>query len=308
MSIIEDIQRNSPNIKNRSLILKAFGEELFEKSRTGVYSNTAENRRLKRVGQKYGSKKVEEQGPDRKLKEKDKEKEKPQKSLDEHARATSQQALENAVKNHKDEEVRKAAHKELERRKKEEYPQEEKKDGKKVEQKKDEVIEDQYKPFNKKESVEYYQNNQSNMDDFDDYKTIADYKFRGYLGMNEGLRQGNEKKLKEYEDRISRLSNFISKNKIKHDIVLYRKVKTNFFKDLKAGTIIKDKGFSSASLKKDFDKFNSFGDNDIEIRCPKGSKVASLNESNLLEYCIDKDSRLKVIKNKGNKIVLELLK
>lgn len=305
MSILDDIQRNSPNIKNRSLILKAFGEELFEKSRTGVYSNTSENRRLKRVGQKYGSKKEEQQGPDRKLKEK--EKDKPKKSLDEHARATSQSVLEAAVKNHKDEEVRKAAHKELERRKKEEYPQEEK-DKKKVEQKKDEVIEDQYKPFNKKESVEYYQNNQSNMDDFDDYKTIADYKFRGYLGMNEGLRQGNEKKLKEYEDRISRLSNFISKNKIKHDIVLYRKVKTNFFKDLKAGTIIKDKGFSSASLKKDFDKFNSFGDNDIEIRCPKGSKVASLNESNLLEYCIDKDSRLKVIKNKGNKIVLELLK
>lgn len=34
MSILDDIQRNSPNIKNRSLILKAFGEELFEKSQT----------------------------------------------------------------------------------------------------------------------------------------------------------------------------------------------------------------------------------------------------------------------------------
>lgn len=40
-------------------IAKAFGDDI-EKARHGVYSDTAENRRLRRVGQEYGSKKSEE--------------------------------------------------------------------------------------------------------------------------------------------------------------------------------------------------------------------------------------------------------
>jgi hypothetical protein len=124
MSIIDVIRKRSPNTRNISLILKAFGEELFEKSRTGVYSDNPTNRRLHRVGRQYGTKKQEEPDQGRRLKKPDQEKEKPKKSLDEHARSTSQAALEAAIKSHKDENVRKAAHKELERRKNEEQIQE----------------------------------------------------------------------------------------------------------------------------------------------------------------------------------------
>jgi hypothetical protein len=165
-----------------------------------------------------------------------------------------------------------------------------------------------YKSFNAKDAQKYYDKNQSDMSDFDDYKTIADYKFRGYEGMNAGLRGGDKKKLKEYSKQIDTLSKYIDKNKITDDLVLHRKVRVNFFKDLKPGDVINDTGFSSASLKKDFDKKGFFGNNTIEIRCPKGSKVASLNESNLLEFCIDKNAKYRVIENKGNGIIIELLK
>lgn len=126
MNIIDTIRKRSPNTRNIGLILKAFGEELFEKSRVGIYSDNLTNKRLHRVGKQYGTKKQEEPDQGRKLKKPDQEQEKPKKSLDEHARGTSQAALEEAIKSHKDESVRKAAHKELERRKNEEAPKEEK--------------------------------------------------------------------------------------------------------------------------------------------------------------------------------------
>lgn len=282
MSILEIIQKASQ--RSKETIRGSFG--IIEKSRSGIYSDNPVNRKLHRVGQKYGSKKEEEQ-PKQKVKEP--EKNKKQKQFDEekvkgYAKKATDEQLKLAAEKHEDEKVKKIAQAEIEERV------------------------NSYKTFNKRESLEYYQNNQSNMDNFDDYVVISDYKFRGYVGMNEGLRHGNEKKLKEYKEKIDKLSNFINHNKIKDNIILYRRVRTNFFSNLKKNTIIKDKGFSSASLKKDFDKFNFFGNNLIEIRCPKGSKVSSLNESNLLEYCIDKDSRFKVIKNKGNNIVLELIK
>lgn len=173
---------------------------------------------------------------------------------------------------------------------------------------KQEKVSSNFKSFNSKEAQKYYEANQSDMSDFDDYKAIADYKFRGYEGMNAGLRGGDKKKLKEYNKQIDTLSKYIDKNRIKDDIVLHRKVRTNFFKDIKAGDVINDPGFSSASLKKDFDKNGFFGENTIEIRCPKGSSVASLNESNLLEFCIDKGVKYKVIESKGNNLIIELLK
>ena len=55
-------------------ILKSFGysNDEIEKARHGVYADTAENRKLKRVGQEYGSKKKEETPTDKKLKKDDK--------------------------------------------------------------------------------------------------------------------------------------------------------------------------------------------------------------------------------------------
>ena len=59
---MDDILKHREDIKNN--ILKSFQVDLqkseendIEKARSGVYSDTAENRKLSRVGQKYGSKK-----------------------------------------------------------------------------------------------------------------------------------------------------------------------------------------------------------------------------------------------------------
>ena len=45
-------------------IMQQFGTDI-EKARSGVYADTAENRKLNRVGQKYGGKKQEEEGHDK---------------------------------------------------------------------------------------------------------------------------------------------------------------------------------------------------------------------------------------------------
>lgn len=49
-----------------ALLEKSILNDELEKSRSGVYADTAENRRLHRVGQKYGSKKEETEEPDEK--------------------------------------------------------------------------------------------------------------------------------------------------------------------------------------------------------------------------------------------------
>jgi predicted GNAT family acetyltransferase len=170
MNFIEKIRSCSPILRNGEIILKAFG---FEKSRVGVYSDNSQNRKLKRVGQKYGSKKQEEGPSPEKNKKTEETKVTGEKSIDEnkiktfakkatdeqlqaylkydkatpeikkiakleldsrnksegelhdHARKSSQQDLENTIKTHKDEKVRKVAHKEIDRRSKEEAIQKE---------------------------------------------------------------------------------------------------------------------------------------------------------------------------------------
>ena len=45
-------------------IMQQFGTDI-EKARSGVYADNEENRKLNRVGQKYGGKKQEEEGHDK---------------------------------------------------------------------------------------------------------------------------------------------------------------------------------------------------------------------------------------------------
>lgn len=58
-----------------TLIEKSILNERLEKSRSGTYSDTSENRRKHRVGQKYGSEKKEEEKPEKTSSDKDPEKE-----------------------------------------------------------------------------------------------------------------------------------------------------------------------------------------------------------------------------------------
>lgn len=119
----------SVDLLEYSYLNDIISEEVFEKARKGKYADTAENRKLKRVGQEYGSKKQEEQTVE-KEKKGEPEKDGKQPSIEEHARTASETALQNAAKGG-DEELRIAAKKELERREKEENPsQKEEQDSK----------------------------------------------------------------------------------------------------------------------------------------------------------------------------------
>lgn len=129
------------NIVTKAIIGGTISSEVLDiiKSRAGVYADTPENQRLKRVGQKYGSHAVEEQPKNKDKKGDESSPENKPKGLDEHAKTASQAALEATVKNSNDPKVREAAHIELDRRLKEEHVQEEKevKGGEKKEVKKE---------------------------------------------------------------------------------------------------------------------------------------------------------------------------
>lgn len=64
----EDVKNHRDEVRGN--ILKSF-EPDFEKARSGVYADTAENRRLNRVGQTYGNKKQEQPGANKQSKKRD---------------------------------------------------------------------------------------------------------------------------------------------------------------------------------------------------------------------------------------------
>jgi len=121
----------------KKALRKAFHGEIV-KARSGVYGDTEENRKLGRVGQKYGNEKAEKELDWRKNKQGE-EKEKKgepgpgegkmdEEDLREHAKQSSEGALQGAIKQSSDPTVRKIAHEELQRRQDEEHPQKEKKE------------------------------------------------------------------------------------------------------------------------------------------------------------------------------------
>jgi len=105
----------------RQNILKGFGNEDIEKSKSGVYADTPENRKLQRVGQKYGSEKKGDEPSekkDRKPELDENGKKKPiAKTLEEHASTTDTETLKKvlAAEGTKEELVS-AAKKELDKR------------------------------------------------------------------------------------------------------------------------------------------------------------------------------------------------
>lgn len=116
---LKEYKEKLKDIEEKGLKKVEEEEEDIEKARTGVYADTPENRRLKRVGKKYGKpSNQEEQKPGKGKKEDDKDSQ-PKQSIEEYAKNSSQEALENASKG-KDEELRVAAKKELKRRETEE--------------------------------------------------------------------------------------------------------------------------------------------------------------------------------------------
>ena len=115
---MNDILKHREDIKNN--ILKSFKTDLeksengsdIEKARSGVYADTAENRKLNRVGQQYGSKKQEDE-PNGEQSSKQEE----NKTLSEYAKETNDETFKKVIANKKaSEELKNEAKKELERR------------------------------------------------------------------------------------------------------------------------------------------------------------------------------------------------
>jgi len=96
---------NIGEIRRRN-ILKGFvniGEsEDIEKAKSGVYADNAENQKLNRVGQKYGSKKQEDPKGDKSpAKKEDEAPEDSKPSLEDHAKGTDSEVLKKVVANEK---------------------------------------------------------------------------------------------------------------------------------------------------------------------------------------------------------------
>ncbi len=96
---------NIGEIRRRN-ILKGFvniGEsENIEKAKSSVYADDAENRKLNRVGQHYGSKKQEDSKGDKSpAKKEDETPEDSKPSLEDHAKSTDSEVLKKVVANEK---------------------------------------------------------------------------------------------------------------------------------------------------------------------------------------------------------------
>lgn len=123
MGQLEDILKHQNKVQEN--IVKAFGyevqkEDCVEKARVGVYADNAENRRLNRVGQPYGHKKQEEEKtPKEKKNVESNSSTSGKKSLQDYAKQTDDEKLNKVVNNkNAPEDVKQAAKKELEGRKK----------------------------------------------------------------------------------------------------------------------------------------------------------------------------------------------
>ena len=316
-----------------------FSNDNFEKGKSGVYADNPTNKRLNRVGQKYGSKAQEEVPEGKKTAKKEESKDGKKQSIDEQAKTASGSSLETASKESKDPEVRTAAHNELERREKEEKPQKEeetggKKEGEKVEEKetepKDEFDEhrkgfEDFSNVNVKELDAFYEKDSKKsekylQENFMQEKALDVYTEDGYEDIREFLTTG------EVEERttdlkggfqfkinkttantvVDSISDFIGKNKITQNTSLNRRVKgdgAKFFKSLSVGDTYADKSFSSTSLK----ELKTFGDFNIEILAKKGSNVANVVNGSEYEYLMDKDSKFKVLGKSDAGIIVELL-
>lgn len=125
-----DNEKQSLDTLQKAFEAGLIDSDTFEKAQR-VYKDNAENKRLKRVGKPYGKPygKAGDQPTTEDKKEPESE-EKPEKmnaeELAEHAKNSSESALQTAVKSSPDPEVRQAAHNEIDRRQKEEHIQPEK--------------------------------------------------------------------------------------------------------------------------------------------------------------------------------------
>jgi hypothetical protein len=265
---IEKVQEDSKIKKAIESLLTLFRDKkidealllkTIEKSRTGVYADTAYNRKLHRVGHKYGSKGQEEapKGDKGKNNEQPTHKDLSSEELKDFAEQASESSLQTAIKQSPDPEVRKTAHEELDRRTKEEHVQEEP-------EKKEDVVD---KKDNKNLTIK------------DKIKELSDkYKDLMTEAMNDDFSDKN--KTKQLSNKSKELSRYIQRIK-------------RFGPDDKLVGLLELKkllGLKSEKEVKDF-----FGDGEIISISVIGKEVAILTEDCYCERKFNDDGKVDML-------------
>lgn len=114
-----------------------------------------------------------------------------------------------------------------------------------------------------------------------------------------------DKKLRGYADTIS---GALKKNRLKNDVICYRRVNANPIEGYEHGDVIHLDQFISTSI---IPKGVLKGEYEITIYAPKGTRGAYIERlsafKNQRELLLDKDCLYRVISSEGNKIELEVL-
>lgn len=299
---IDDIHKAFETIQqafNQDQISEEQYKQAYDLVKGGVYSDNAINRKLNRVGQKWGSDQKDTQSG---IKDKKGDKNIPEKvysdkELKNHAKNAPQQDLERQIKESGDAKIRQHAHEELDRRQKEESVQEEQdKQNNKQSDKKD-----------KQEEVKF---SDRQLEAIDFYQT------KSYQAINIRLREGLEMpdKLQQTVNQLDSAFSPSEKNMKVYRGVTLTKDELKKISNLKEGDIYNEPAYSSTSQDKGEAEVFAFDDGSsflFEISVPKGSDILDLSQTSELmqnekEILLPKGSNFKVTKRDGNKITMEL--
>lgn len=144
-----------------------------------------------------------------------------------------------------------------------------------------------------------------------DYRLIRAHISNNQRALNYFNNLLDKQEIEEVVGHIPVLDNYIDKNRIEENLILYRVVdlgaaktaaslnKENslkFFGSLEVGDIYEDISFSSTSLR----EIESFGTFTIEIEAEAGTNVANANNVTELEYLIGRNAKFEVVERMGD--------
>ncbi|MEX1381985.1 NUDIX domain-containing protein [Lutibacter sp.] len=263
----------------------------FEKA---VYADNAKNRKLKRVGQQYGSNKKE--GVDKNTKEEGKEvvgKYSPE-QLQQKAKETPDYYLEQAAKNAKDPLMQEVAKKELEKRSGSSENPEGQKENKEME-----------KPTISKEEQELSKDDGNILEE--EKKALNGYTKSDYREINRYVRKGRKPPNEELEDYIKSVSSGLNKLD-KHEGTVYRaespiKELSEYLEDFQKGNEIQFSSFTSTTKEKSV--IDNFGGGELtyQIKSKNGRSIEDYSDApKEKEVLFDVETNFKVTKVKQNKL------
>lgn len=172
------------------------------------------------------------------------------------------------------------------------------------------VPEDQVVGILRKDSEEWIKNLSK-----EEYRAIRKYTYnsgdkkpnRFFERLNAMLRGDlpEDERLREYANTISRA---IKKNKLQHDIICYRNLDINIYKDFDIGDILEEDQFISTSVVKSSALSKPYK---VTLYVPKGSSCAYIESISKFpkqnELLLDKGCKFKVLSKKEKESELEVI-